>query len=291
MVWMSKKMTILSFNTKMMVEYFPMATKITLKSPNTQFGLELKRMRLQSSLFTLQALSEEIHKTAGLSIDPSLLSHWQRGARIPKDRHTVLVLIKIFVNRQAIRNVEQGHAFCSLANMGHLTEVEVFEIFADTAYKSSLNLNQVAQAKKTIKAYFTAAIVQKPEYQKYYKTIVKSFVKSGYEVFEDTTKVNLDEAVNKSDAQRTEYYQTVLNWIEACDVLICEVSFPSTLHIGHEITVALHKNKLVVAFYKQGKEPSFFLGLKDRRLMWIEYSDTNVVEITQKSARITKNLV
>jgi len=285
------KIDIIVINNIFCAKIIDMATKISLEKYNKKFGLELKRLRFQSSLFTLHALSEELYKVTGLSIDPSLLSHWQRGARVPKNRQTVLALIKIFVNRQSIKNVEQGHAFCNLAEMGNLTENEIFEIFADSEYESGLNFKKSDHEKETIKAYFTAAIAQKEEYGKYYKNIVQSFSKAGYEIFEDTTKVSLDEAINKTDTQRTEYYQTVMNWIEACDVLICEVSFPSTLHIGHELTVALQKNKLVIAFYKKGKEPSFFLGLKDRRLVWIEYSDGNILEITEKTARITKNLI
>jgi len=268
-----------------------MSPRITAGITNISFGTELKRLRLQSGLFTLQALADELQKISRLSIDPTLLSHWQRGARIPKDRQTVLMLIKIFVNRQSIKNVEQGHSFCNLAGMGHLTEEEIFEIFADTQYHSGLLQHGNQTNQLSINAYFTAAIVQKPTYIQYYKTIINSFVESGYDIFEDTTKVSLDEAIHKNDMQRTEYYQTVLNWIEACDVLICEVSFPSTLHIGHEMTVALQKNKLVVAFYMQGKEPSFFLGLKDKKLVWIEYTPDTISEVSLKTARITKNLL
>jgi hypothetical protein len=86
----------------------------------------------------------------------------------------------------------------------------------------------------------------------------------------------LEDALNKTDEQRIKYYKQVLAWIASSDVVVLEVSFPSTLHIGHEITLALDKGKPVVALYKKGFEPSFFLGLEHEKLLWVEYTDADL---------------
>lgn len=127
-----------------------------------------------------------------------------------------------------------------------------------------------------MKVYFSAAIYQSKEFGSIYRRIVATLEKQGHTVSQDTTETSLDEAVNKNDDQRVRYYKKVLGWIAAADLVVLEVSFPSTLHIGHEITLALDKGKPVVALYKKGHEPSFFLGLEHEKLLWVEYSDQDL---------------
>lgn len=127
-----------------------------------------------------------------------------------------------------------------------------------------------------MKIYFSGAIAQKDVFGKYYDSIVSCLKKMGHEVFEDTTVTSLTDAVNKTDKERMDYYKKVLKWIAGSDVVVVEVSFPSTLHIGHEITIALEKGKPVMGLYREGYEPSFFLGLQDEKLMWVKYSDDSL---------------
>jgi hypothetical protein len=119
--------------------------------------------------------------------------------------------------------------------------------------------------------YFSAAIYQKGQFGEAYKRIVETLVSAGHVVFQDTTTTTLGEALEKDDSQRIEYYRKVLKWIAKSEVVVLEVSFPSTLHIGHEISLALEKGKPVVGLYQKGFEPSFFLGLEDEKLVWVEY--------------------
>lgn len=127
-----------------------------------------------------------------------------------------------------------------------------------------------------MKIYFSAAIYQQKQFGANYKRIVDQVKKLGHTVNQDTTETSLEDALNKTDDQRIKYYKQVLNWIASADVVVLEVSFPSTLHIGHEITLALDKGKPVVALYKKGFEPSFFLGLEHEKLLWVEYTDDNL---------------
>lgn len=134
-----------------------------------------------------------------------------------------------------------------------------------------------------MKIYFSAAIYQEDKFGTMYKKIVDQLKKLGHEVMQDTTETSLEQAVNKNDDQRVKYYKQVLSWIAKSDVVVLEVSFPSTLHIGHEITLAIDKGKPVVALYKKGYEPSFFLGLEHEKLLWVEYSDDDIERVIKDS--------
>jgi predicted DNA binding CopG/RHH family protein len=63
---------------------------------------------------------------------------------------------------------------------------------------------------------------------------------------------------------------------------VLEVSFPSTLHIGHELSLALEKGRPVVALYHKGKEPSFFLGLQEDKIFWGDYVDYDLEEVVRE---------
>lgn len=127
-----------------------------------------------------------------------------------------------------------------------------------------------------MKIYFSAAIYQEKQFGSIYKRIVDQIKKLGHTINQDTTETSLEDALNKTDEQRVKYYKQVLSWIAGSDVVVLETSFPSTLHIGHEITLALDKGKPVVALYKKGFEPSFFLGLEHEKLLWVEYTDSDL---------------
>lgn len=130
--------------------------------------------------------------------------------------------------------------------------------------------------------YFSAAIAQADRFGRYYQRIIDALEKEGHTVFQDTTLVSFDEAVNKSDSERIAYYKQVLGWISKSDLVVLEVSFPSTLHIGHELSVALEKGRPVVALYLKNHEPSFFLGLENDKVFWGEYSDYDLEEIVRE---------
>lgn len=134
-----------------------------------------------------------------------------------------------------------------------------------------------------MKAYFTAALFQKDKFIDQYQRIVSVLRKTGYETFEDTTVSSLEDALNKSDEDRVSYYKKVLKWVDKSDLVVVEASFPSTLSIGHEITLALEKSKPVVVLYMKGKEPTFLMGLKDDRVLWLEYTNSNLEQVLNKA--------
>lgn len=134
-----------------------------------------------------------------------------------------------------------------------------------------------------MKIYFSAAIAQKHKFGEAHEQIVKSLEELGHKVFQDTTVVSLSDAINKSDEERVAYYRQVLDWISQSDVVVLEVSFPSTLHIGHEVSLALEKGRPVVALYQTGYEPSFFLGLQHSKVFWEEYHPRYLKRILEQA--------
>lgn len=134
-----------------------------------------------------------------------------------------------------------------------------------------------------MKAYFSGALYQKEKLVDNYKKIVKILEKCGCEVYEDTLKTDIGEALNMSDAARVENYKKIVKWIDKADFSVIEGSFPSTLHIGHEISLTLEKSKPVVVLYTKGAEPVVFKGLKDDRIIWVEYNDDNLEEVLTKA--------
>ena len=136
-----------------------------------------------------------------------------------------------------------------------------------------------------MKIYFSGALTQRKKYGQYYKQIVEFLEKSGHEVFQDTTYTSYHSAVNKNEQERFTYYQQVLKWIKQADAVFLEVSFPSTLHIGHEVSLAIDQAKPVIALYHKGCEPSFFLGLDHDLVLWCDYCPQTISTVLQRGVR------
>lgn len=82
-----------------------------------------RRYRLRAEFSTLASLSDALCKK-GIIQDESLYSHWQRGSRIPHQRHLLLCLLEIFVERRAMSSLDEANEFLASAGMGYLTKQE-----------------------------------------------------------------------------------------------------------------------------------------------------------------------
>lgn len=139
--------------------------------------------------------------------------------------------------------------------------------------------------------YFSAALTQKRQFGKYYNQIVAHLQKKEHQVFQDTTTTSFLQAVNKNGQQRFEYYQQVKRWIKQSDAVFLEVSFPSTLHIGHEVSLGIQAGKPVVALFKKNHEPSFFLGFDHELLLWAEYDDFSLATSLDQGLRFAQDFL
>lgn len=124
-----------------------------------------------------------------------------------------------------------------------------------------------------MRIYFTAAISLSEYYGKNYKKIVDVLEKLGHTVIHEHITTNtLTKVFNKTKEENSEYYKKTLKEINKADIVVAEVSFPSTINVGHEVSVALEKGKPVVALYVEDKDSPFFEGINSEMFYYQQYS-------------------
>lgn len=124
-----------------------------------------------------------------------------------------------------------------------------------------------------MKVYFTGSLHNKDIDKEIYSKIVDLIVNGGHEVRSDhilkAKQVDLDA---QSASERSIYYDKLNKWMSAADLIVAEVSYPSTINIGHEVSLALDKGKPVLALYQKGRAPGVLQGIKSERFMLVEYT-------------------
>lgn len=135
-----------------------------------------------------------------------------------------------------------------------------------------------------MKIYFTAAISAMPEYEENYRRIVDFLKKQSHTVFADHI---LSKSMRLIDSETPEehgaYYRNMIRRLTEADLLVAEVSFPSTVHVGHELTLALEKDKPVLALFKKGKRPVLFWGITSDKFYAAEYTQNTLEQVLTES--------
>lgn len=130
-----------------------------------------------------------------------------------------------------------------------------------------------------MKIYFTASIFQKDQYGSFYTQIIEHLEKQGHKVIhEHITDVSLADKHKYSSEKRLTHYKDVVKWIVEADLVVAEVSYPSTLNVGHEVALALEKGKPVVGLYYKEKESTFFEGIQSDKFVYESYDETNLIK-------------
>lgn len=142
-----------------------------------------------------------------------------------------------------------------------------------------------------MKVYFSGALYTQGDFQPRYKKIVNCLVDNGLEVVEDTTTTPFSKFQEKSEKEIVDNYKNVRKWIEKCDFAVFEASFPSTLSIGHEISLALERGRPVIVMYLEGRSPKFLLGYKNDMIIWVKYKDTDIAQSLTKALEGVKGKV
>lgn len=131
--------------------------------------------------------------------------------------------------------------------------------------------------------YFTASITYRERFGEIYRRIVQKLTALGYAVEathaleHDVAKIQLH-----SDEQRFKDYEEMMGWIKDADVVVCEVSFPSTVTTGHVVTRALEQGKPVLALYHRGSVPPLLLGLELERFRLVEYDEHDLEKVLEQ---------
>jgi len=141
-----------------------------------------------------------------------------------------------------------------------------------------------------MKIYFTAAIIYKKKLGSVYLKIVDILEKAGHQVIsEHILKESIPHILSQNDAESVKYYKKCLKNISSADLAVVEASFPSTIHIGHEISIALERGKAVVLLYEKGKMPFFLEGLKSEKLFLVEYTQESLTKDLKAALKDAKN--
>ncbi len=123
-----------------------------------------------------------------------------------------------------------------------------------------------------MRIYFSAAVSLSSYYGENYKKIVDVLEKLGHQVVHEHITLNsLDKIFSKSRHDNIEFYKKIVKEINKADVVVAEVSFPSTLNVGHEVSLALEKGKPVLALYAEDKTSPFFEGIGNDLLFYHGY--------------------
>ncbi|MGD9128940.1 MAG: tetratricopeptide repeat protein [Candidatus Woesebacteria bacterium] len=92
-------------------------------NPYLTFAKLFKKYRLKSGFATLSEFADTM-ADEGLIYSESIYSHWQRGARLPCDRETLIYILKIFIENEGLNTADQANQLCEAAGYGYLTETE-----------------------------------------------------------------------------------------------------------------------------------------------------------------------
>ncbi|MDA1338436.1 MAG: hypothetical protein O2871_03655 [bacterium] len=132
-----------------------------------------------------------------------------------------------------------------------------------------------------MKIYFIASLYGKEKYSENYKQIVQSLKGLGHKVISShVLGKNIDDIRAQEDSDRTKYYKQMISWLNSADLVVAEVTSPSS-SVGHELTVALKKEKPVIALAYNGVAPNIFYGIKEDKFELVEYGNLNPVEISR----------
>lgn len=133
--------------------------------------------------------------------------------------------------------------------------------------------------------YFTASIVGKKDYLKNYLKVIEILTKKGNTVQADhILNVTEPEIHMKTREERLKFHRKLETWIQHCDFMVVESSFPS-ISVGYEISLALQYRKPVLIVYSVGDPPSLFAYHSDEKIVCEKYTLDSLEEIIDEFIR------
>ena len=118
--------------------------------------------------------------------------------------------------------------------------------------------------------YFLASRTQLPIYEENYIQIIKSLEKIGHKV--DSSYINSTSNPNATSSELSAEYKEFNQKIGASDLVVAELSFPSSVNIGYRVSLALEKKRHIIGLYLHGKHLPFFETIDLDKFIYEEYS-------------------
>ena len=94
---------------------------------SAQFASLFKKYRLRSEIETLSEFGDLL-ANEGMVYDSSLFTKWQKGIRVPKDRKTLLSILRVFSKRGGVHFLHEANDLLESAGQGYVTETEITDI-------------------------------------------------------------------------------------------------------------------------------------------------------------------
>jgi hypothetical protein len=132
-----------------------------------------------------------------------------------------------------------------------------------------------------MKVYFTGSLHNVAVTKKFYASIVETIQSMGHVVVApilDTSTAKLDSLTPKD---RVKHYRKLQKIISSVDIVVGEVSYPSTINIGHEVTLALDKGKPTIGLYQKGREPGLLQGIDSDKFVLLEYGNGDLKQVLE----------
>lgn len=133
-----------------------------------------------------------------------------------------------------------------------------------------------------MKVFFNASLTGKKDYLVNYTKIREAIEKTDMNLVAapvfDTEKSTV---IQEGSEKILDYYNKLQDWIRKSDICVFEVSFPST-SIGHEIAMALHASRPVIALHvKDAAKNPILESITDERLQLIDYDLDKIQRIVE----------
>lgn len=144
-----------------------------------------------------------------------------------------------------------------------------------------------------MKIFFSGSRNFKEDYGKWYEKIIKVLKSGGSEVIDNTVVRIPKDVTAVPDDEKVLLYKNLVKLLDKAEICVFEASYPSTIHIGHEITLAIEKSKPVIILYldKPGNEPMLFRGLKSEKVVWVSYNEGNLESVLGEALEKVKKLI
>ncbi|MCE7897869.1 MAG: hypothetical protein DPW11_00680 [bacterium] len=134
-----------------------------------------------------------------------------------------------------------------------------------------------------MKIVFIASAAQKDELGTYYEQIVNELKSQKIDVFTGHLFSGVKDSDLVENQQIESWYKEITLKVRNADAVFVELSYPSTVNVGHILTEALDSGKPVVALYKVGREPFFLRGRVDDKLVLLEYHENDIQSVVKSA--------
>lgn len=130
-----------------------------------------------------------------------------------------------------------------------------------------------------MKVVFIASHTQKQDLGKFYSRTLKFLTDKGLDVSSGSL---FDEKMEEeAAANREKWYKQSIKEVQRADLVVVEISYPSSANVGHELTYALEIGKPVIAIYHKDREPIFLRGREDEKLLLFEYGENDLENVLE----------